>query len=296
MDRLLSLEMFVAVAREGGFAAAARRLRVSASSVTRGIAALEQRLGVSLFHRSTRAVKLTEEGADLLPRAAAILDDVADAERIAGGPSAEPHGRLVVTAPVLFGRLHVLPVVGELIDRYPALDIDMMLVDRNVRIVEEGIDAAVRIGELSDSALRAVRIGAVHPAIVASPAYLARFGTPETPADLDRHRLIASSGPRALSEWRFGQPAARPPRPRLRVNTVDSALAAAEAGIGIASLLSYQAAPALQAGRLVELLRSERGGTQPVHLLFAETRSGIPAVRRFIEAMRERGRAHGWGG
>ena len=145
MDRLQTLEMFVAVADRGGFAAAARALRVSPPAVTRGIAELEARLGVVMFHRSTRAVTLTDEGAGFLEKARQIINDLGEAERAMSGAQSEPRGQLYVTAPVAFGRLHVLPVVTELLDRHAALNIRMMLIDRNVRMIEEGIDVAVRI-------------------------------------------------------------------------------------------------------------------------------------------------------
>ena len=203
MDRLATLEMFTQVAECGGFAAAARSLRVSAPSVTRGVAELETRLGVTLFHRSTRAVSLTDDGAALLPRARRIIADLAAAERELQGAAGEPRGQLNITAPVMFGRLHVLPVVTRLLESHPDLDIELMLIDRNVRIVEEGIDIAVRIGPLADSSLRAVSIGEVRPLLAASPAYLARHGTPDGPADLAEHRVIASTGPRGPGRMAF---------------------------------------------------------------------------------------------
>ena len=296
MDRLQTLEMFVAVADRGGFAAAARALRVSPPAVTRGIAELEARLGVVMFHRSTRAVTLTDEGAGFLEKARQIINDLGEAERAMSGAQSEPRGQLYVTAPVAFGRLHVLPVVTELLDRHAALNIRMMLIDRNVRMIEEGIDVAVRIGRLADSALKAVQIGAVRQVLAASPAYLARSGVPDAPEDLLHHHLIASTGPRAANEWRFGarheiQIAVQP---RLLVNTVDAAVAAAEAGAGIVNLLSYQVEDALGAGRLIEVLRPNAPDALPVHLLFEASRSGAAATRAFVDAMRERGRTHNW--
>ncbi|WP_293700428.1 MULTISPECIES: LysR family transcriptional regulator [unclassified Sphingopyxis] len=296
MDRLLTLEMFVAVASEGGFAAAARKLNSSPPAVTRGIAALEGRLGTLLFHRSTRAVALTDEGAAFLEQARRILDDLAGAERELRGAAAEPRGQLYVTAPVMFGRLHVLPVVGALMAEHRELMVRMMLIDRNVRIVEEGIDVAVRIGPLADSALKAVRIGWVRQMLVASPAYLARRGAPQVMADLAQHDLIGMMGPRAAGEWQLASGKWRlDPRPRLVLNTVDGALAAAEAGLGIANLLSYQLADAFAAGRLIALLTNERPPALPVHLLFEPARARLPAVRLFVEAMTARGRAAGLG-
>jgi DNA-binding transcriptional LysR family regulator len=296
MDRLLTLEMFVAVASEGGFAAAARKIGSSPPAVTRGIAALEARLGTSLFHRSTRAVALTDEGAVFLGQARRILADLAGAERALRGGEAEPRGQLYLTAPVMFGRLHVLPVVGDLLARHDALAVRMMLIDRNVRIVEEGIDIALRIGPLADSSLKAVRIGAVRQMLVASPGYLARRGAPATIDALADHDLIISTGPRAAGEWNFAERRWRvEPRPRLVVNTVDAAMAAAEAGIGIANLLSYQVMDGVDAGRLIALLNAEQPPPLPVHLVFEQSRAGLPAVRLMIEAMRRRMRAAGLG-
>lgn len=296
MDRLLTLEMFVAVAGEGGFAAAARKLGSSPPAVTRGIAALEARLGTVLFHRSTRAVALTDAGAVFLDQARRILAELAGAERELRGAAAEPRGQLHVTAPVMFGRLHVLPVVGELMAQHSELAVRMMLIDRNVRIVEEGIDVAVRIGALADSGLKAVRIGSVCQMLVASPAYLARRGAPATVAGLSGHDLIGTMGPRWTSEWQFASRRWRlDAPPRLVLNTVDGALAAAEAGLGIANLLSYQLAEAIDAGRLIALLAHEAPPPLPVHLLFEPSRAGLPAVRRFIAAMKVQMRAAGLG-
>ena len=296
MDRLHTLEMFVAVADKGGFAAAARVLRVSPPAVTRGIAELEARLGVVMFHRSTRAVTLTDEGAGFLEKARRIINELGDAERALSGAQSEPRGLLYVTAPVTFGRLHVLPVVTELLDRHQELNIRMMLVDRNVRIIEEGIDVAVRIGPLADSALKAVPIGAVRQVLVASPAYLARHIAPDTADDLADHDLIATTGPRGANEWRFGSRGEKQVtvQPRLLLNTVDSAVSAAEAGVGIANLLSYQVDDLLRVGTLIEVLRPDTPVALPVNLLFEASRSAAASTRAFIDAMRDRGRMQGW--
>jgi DNA-binding transcriptional LysR family regulator len=295
MDRFDSMRIFVTVAEQGGFAAAARTLGLSPPAVTRGVAELEQRLGVTLFHRSTRAVALSDEGARFLSRARQILSDVEDAERQMQGAGADPSGQLYVTAPVQFGRLHVLPVVADMLNRYPALDIRMMLFDRNVRIVEEGIDIAVRIGALPDSSLKALQIGSVRQAIVGSPGYFARNGVPSQPSDLARHAIIASTGPRAINEWRIAKRLVKMPRrPRLMLNTVDSIVTAAEAGLGIANLLSYQVEDRLGDGRLVEVFGGEDPDSLPIHLLFDAARARIPGVRAFIDAMRARGEAMGW--
>jgi len=286
MDRLQSLEIFVTVARLGGFAPAARRLGISPPSVTRGVAELEQRLGTSLFHRTTRSVRLSEDGQDFLPHAERVLAELDEAERILAGRTGEARGTLFVTAPVAFGRLHVLPVVGEMIEAHEGLDARLLLVDRNIRIVEEGVDVAVRIGALDDSSLRSIHIADVRPVLVASPAYLARFGTPKSTAELGSHHWIATTGARAQTQWNAlgslpGQPA------RLQLNTVESIIAATEAGLGVASLLSYQVDACLQQGRLVELVGLAESDWLPVSLLFGESRARMPAVRLFIDRMRE---------
>ncbi|GFZ97610.1 MULTISPECIES: LysR family transcriptional regulator [Sphingobium] len=296
MDRFDALSAFVAVADQRGFAAAARKLGMSPPAVTRAVAALERHLGVTLFHRSTRAVSLTDEGAAFLDRARRIMSDLREAEQIVMGGRSAPRGRLYVTAPVMFGRLHVLPAIGALLAAHDGLSARMMLIDRNVRIVEEGIDVAVRIGPLADSALRVMSIGSVRQTIVASPAYLAAHGVPATPADLAGHRCIVGSGIRIGAAWRFGGKAESTVEvaPRLAVNTIDGTIAAAEAGVGVANVLSYQAAEAVAAGRLVRLLEDHAPPPVPVSLLYDAGRAAMPAVRLFLEAMRERARQGSW--
>ncbi|TNE33554.1 MAG: LysR family transcriptional regulator [Alphaproteobacteria bacterium] len=295
MDRLSAYRMFIEVARIGSFTGAARELGISPQGMTRGIAALEDHLGVRLFQRSTRAVSLTAEGAGLLPQIERILRDLAETERTTTGALAEPQGELAITAPITFGQIHVAPTIADLLSRYPQLDVRLLLIDRNVRLVEEGIDVAVRIGALADSALRAIQIGSVRQVIAASPAYLARRGVPECPADLGKHDLIASTGPRGSSEWRFAgqsEPVGR--RRRLRVNTVAAALAAAEAGVGLANFFSYQVADALAEGRLIEVLKPEPVSPVPVSLVFDPSRSGSAATRAFIAAMKNRAQTISW--
>lgn len=296
MDRFDALSAFVAVADQRGFAAAARKLGMSPPAVTRAVAALERHLGVTLFHRSTRAVSLTDEGAAFLDRARRIMSELREAEQIVMGGRSAPRGQLYVTAPVMFGRLHVLPAIGALLAAHDGLSARMMLIDRNVRIVEEGIDVAVRIGPLADSALRVMSIGSVRQTIVASPAYLAAHGVPATPADLAGHRCIVGSGIRIGAAWRFGGKAESTVEvaPRLTVNTIDGTIAAAEAGVGVANVLSYQAAEAVAAGRLVRLLEDHAPPPVPVSLLYDAGRAAMPAVRLFLEAMRERARQGAW--
>lgn len=297
MDRFESLTAFVAVADRHGFAAAARALNTSPPAITRAVAALERRLGVTLFHRSTRAVSLTDEGAAFLDRARRIITELREAEQFVMGGRLVPRGQLYVTAPVLFGRLHVLPVITALLREHEGLSAHMMLLDRNVRIVEEGIDVAVRIGPLADSALRTVTIGSVRQTIVASPAYLAVHGIPASPDDLRIHDCITGSGPRAGGGWLFGAKGevAVEIVPRLSVDTVDATLAAAEAGVGFANVLSYQSAEGIAAGRLVRVLADHTPPPLSVSLIYDAGRAAMPAVRTFIEAMREHARLGEWG-
>lgn len=297
MDRFESLSAFVAVADQRGFAAAARALSMSPPAVTRAVAALERHLGVTLFHRSTRAVSLTNEGATFLDRARRILAELREAEQIMMGGRSVPRGQLYVTAPVMFGRLHVLPVINGLLASHDGLTARMMLLDRNVRIIEEGIDVAVRIGALADSTLRVMTIGTVRQTVVASPAYLSEHGAPVTPADLAGHRCVVGSNLRAGSAWSFGTrcDSIVDIAPLLTVNSIDAALAAAEAGVGLANVLSYQAAGCIANGRLVEILVDHAPPPMPVSLLYDPGRAAMPAVRAFIGAMRAQAGQRAWG-
>ena len=282
MDRLLTLEMFVAVANEGGFAAAARKLGSSPPAVTRGIAALEARLGTVLFHRSTRAVALTDAGAAFLEQARRILADLVGAEREIRGAEAEPRGQLHLTAPVMFGRLHVLPVVGALMAQHRELAVRMMLIDRNVRIVEEGIDVAVRIGELPESSLIARRVGETRRVICASPAYLKRAGVPKTPSDLTQHRCIGFTGLAPTSEWSFASERVAL-RPALTTNQVDVAIDACLRGTGCSQFLCYQVKALLDARKLVRLLPDLEPPALPIQLAYPHARLLSSNVRAFVD-------------
>lgn len=290
MDRFDALTVFVAVAEQRGFAKASRTLRISPPAVTRTIAALEAHLGSALFHRSTRSVTLTEEGTLLLERAREILAGLQDAEHAVMRGQATPQGDLRITAPTLFGQMHVLPVLAALLRQNRDLRAQLLLVDRNVRIIEEGIDVAVRIGVLDDSSLISVPLGMVRQCLVASPEYCAGRGMPEHPEQLASHDIIGGDSGRTGTSWHFGD---RPGRgiavkPRFAVNSVDARLAAAAAGLGIANVLSYQAAAGLAAGTLRLVLQDYVPRPLPVQLVFHPNRSRLPAVRRFIEMMQER--------
>jgi len=238
MDRLQNMEVFVAVVDQGGFAAAARKLDLSAPVVTRAVAELEARLGVTLLIRTTRQVRVTEAGARYAEDCRRILADVGEAESATSGSRSLVTGTLSVTAPVLFGNLHVTPIVTAYLQRHPDVDAHCVFVDRVVNLIDEGLDVAVRIGELPDSTLRAIAVGRVRRMLVASPAYLAAKGLPQRPEDLTQHTLIQPTQVLPYPEWRFaegGRPLVQRIRPRLRTSTNDAARSAALAGLGVRS-------------------------------------------------------------
>ena len=287
MDRLDALRTFIAVADKGSFTEAARSLNVSGTAATRAVASLEASLGAALFRRTTRSVRLTDDGIAYLDRCRAALADLDDAAEMLRGRSSEPRGTLVVTAPVVFGRLHILPVITGLLERFPALDVRLSLIDRVVRLAEEGIDVAVRIADLSDSALHALRVAEIRRVLTASPEYLMQHNAPKSASDLHDHALISFDQlAGATSEWRFGQtgkPAIRI-APRLTVNSADAAISAARAGLGIVRTLSYQVADDIAAGRLTPLLVDLEPPPVPVNLVFQANRRSTPNVRAFLDA------------
>jgi DNA-binding transcriptional LysR family regulator len=290
MDRLDAMRAFAAVADLGSFAEAARRLRLSPAAVTRAVALLEDRLGQMLLNRTTRSVRLTERGAVYLETCKRILLDVEEADRRVRGEDAAPRGTLTIAAPVMFGRLHVLPIVGQMLRKHRNLAVRLTLSDRMVHLVEEEIDAAVRIGDLADSAMLGLTVGEVRRVLVASPDYLAVRGAPATPAALAGHDLIAFESIDATNDWRFAQSSVRI-EPLLAVNTADAAIAAAEAGLGITRTLSYQVHAALEAGRLRVLLDDFAPPPIPVTIVYPRRRQGSANVAAFVLAARQHLRA-----
>ncbi len=289
MDRLDALRAFIAVAERASFAAAARGLRWSPAAVTRAVAMIEAELGVTLFHRTTRVVRLTEPGALYAEQCRRILAELEAARSQVRGEDASPRGTLSVTAPVVFGRLHVMPIVEALAAAHPALAIRLTFVDRVTHLVEEGFDIGVRIGALPDSALVAVPLTQVHRVVVASPAYLAMYGEPDLPDELRQHAIIAFDGLEATDAWRFAVP--RQPGatsvsvavvPRLIVNSADAAIAAALRGRGITRVLSYQVEEAVRQGRLRHLLGAHEPPSVPVSLVFQASRRSSPNIAAFV--------------
>ncbi|CAI0736334.1 LysR family transcriptional regulator [Serratia entomophila] len=282
MDRLDELAIFVAVIQHGSLAAAGRKLRRSAPAITRAIAALEQRFGARLVERTTRRLAPTEAGLRLAERAQLLLQDYRTA--VLDAADTQLGGLLRITSPVQFGRMHVAPVVMAFLDDYPQMQIEMVLNDRNLDLIDEGLDVAVRIGHQQDSSRVARRLGQVSRVTVASPGYLARRGEPLTPAQLVEHDTIVGTQRPSLREWRFG-PQENGERvrlaPRLLLNEVETQLLAARAGKGIARLLSYQVADDLAAGTLVRLLPAFEPLPMPVQLVAQHVQRMPLKVRTF---------------
>ena len=288
MDRLDAVTAFVMVADEESFAAAARKLERTPAAVTRAVADLEKSLRKRLFNRTTRSVGLTEAGHLYLERARALL--AANSEFEGASPDdPEPSGVLTITAPANFGRQHLMPLVWAFMEKYPRIDARVLLLDRVVSLIEEGIDLALRYGKLPDSSLRATRVFTAKTTIYASPGYIARHGAPKTPSDLINHRLISTWSLNPLPErWTLGGGPAGEPiqvsiKPRMVINTTEAAADAAAAGLGLANLVSYQAAHHVASGQLVELLPDFAVADIPVHIVQPSGRFTPPKVRVFID-------------
>ncbi len=289
------MTVFVAVGEERSFAQAARKLDLSPAAVTRAVLTLEENLGVKLLQRTTRSVRLTDAGQRYLDDARQILAMVAEADETASGLNTSPQGQLAVTAPVLFGKLYVMPAIVDFLTAYPAVQVNAFFLDRNVNVVEEGMDVAVRIGELPDSSLKALRVGTVSRVVCASPTYLARHGVPQLPGDLAGHAIIMAAGVTPRNEWKFGRGAAAETvrvLPRLIVTSNDGAIEAAKAGLGLVRVMSYQIASELAEGKLKVVLAGHQEAPLPVHLLHRESKYGSSKVRAFIDQLADTLRAN----
>jgi DNA-binding transcriptional LysR family regulator len=286
MDRIDAMQAFVAVADLQGFAPAARKLGLSPSGVTRLIAALEQRLGARLLQRTTRSVTLTDIGTRYLERARRILADVEEAEGSAQDERTRPSGRLVVSAPVGFGRLHVSPVMSAYLKRYPEVSAELRLADRMVNLVEDGIDLAVRIGHLADSSLVARHVGEMRRIVVASSGYLQQRGEPNTPEAVASHETIQFGAMTASPDWRFVEDNSEirvACTPRFTTNSADAAIQYAEQGGGLTRVLAYQAADAIKGGRLRVVLAQFEQPPLPIHIVYPTSRLLSAKVRAFID-------------
>jgi DNA-binding transcriptional LysR family regulator len=286
MDKLRAMETFVRVVDGGSLTAAALALHTSLPSVVRTLAALEAALGVRLLNRTTRRMALTDEGREYCERCRRVLAEVDEAEAALSARRAAPGGRLRLTSPVTFGRLHVAPVATEFIVRHPAVHLDMLLLDRVVDLVEEGIDAGVRIGRLPDSSLVAIPVGHTRRVVCASPAYLKRAGIPQKPADLARHACVNFGGLAPGGDWRFGTGAGATRvdvTPLLASNQIDPALDACVRGVGAGQFLCYQVQALLDNGRLRRVLQAFEPAPLPIHVIYPQARLLSANVRAFAD-------------
>jgi len=284
MDRLDELTVFIAILDAGSLTGAGRKLRRSPPSVTRSLAALEDRVGARLVERTTRRLAPTEAGRQLAEHARRLL---ADYESAIGEVSGQPlRGVLRVTAPLVFGRRHVAPIIGDFLDAHPSMRVELTLSDRNLDLIEHEIDVAVRIGPLTDSSLVARRVGEVGRVLVASPAYLDRHGTPRLPGDLAEHDVIVPTDRPSQQGWRFqaaGRERVVRVIPRLAVNEVDAMLLAVRAGRGIGRALSYQVVEDIASGTLVRLLSEFEPDPLPVHIVVPSVQHLAPKARAFVD-------------
>ena len=287
MDRLDALEVFLAVADHGSLAEAARRRGRSPAAVTRTLNDLEMRLGARLLVRTTRRVVLTEAGQRMAAQARQLVAAYTEAMAQVAGEAAAPSGTLRISAPLMFGRRHIAPLAAAFLDAYPEMRVELYFSDRIVDLVDEGVDVALRIGELDPSSLVARRLGRVRRVLVASPAYLARAGLPVTPADLAKHEIVAFAMLPGDLRWSFSGADGRVHsvriRPRVQANQMDVVIEAAIEGRGIAAPLSYQVADALSSGQLVRLLRDFEPPTSPVQFVYPTARLMAPKLRAFLD-------------
>lgn len=295
MDRLEAMSLLVEAVEGGSLSAAARRFGVPLASVSRKIAELEALLNVRLLLRTTRRIDLTDAGRDYVAASKRILEEVGEAERTAAGEYRAPKGELVVTAPVAFGRLVVLPVVTGFLAAFPEVDVRLVLADGVVNLLEDHVDLAVRVGEPPESGLIAMRLGAIQRVVVGSPAYLERRGVPQDPQQLSRHDCVTFAAFDSPTLWNFASGAkaiAAPVRSRLIVNTAEAAVDAAVAGVGFTRIACYQAAQALRDGSLVAILKAFEFAPSPVNFIHAGGQGRIPLkLRAFLDFAAPRLRA-----
>jgi len=285
MDRFQAMRIFVRVVEAQSFAAAARELGSSPPAVTRAVAFLEEITGARLLTRTTRSVTLTEPGANYYDDCKRLLADLEEAEAAAGGAYARPSGTLTITAPVLFGQMYIFPVMTEFLDLYPEVRGRVLLFDRIVNIVEEGIDLAIRIGHMADTSMSAIKVGTVRRIVCGSPDYFARRGRPQGPADIGAHRVVASTGSSAPLDWQFGgdQNIRLSVNARLQTNSIEAARKAAIDGWGLLRMLSYQAVPFIENGSLEVVLSDYEPEPLPIHIVHPEGRHAPAKVRAFID-------------
>lgn len=295
MDKLETMRVFVEVAEYQSFVAASRKLDLSPPAVTRSIAQLEHNLGVRLFNRTTRHVRLTDSGARFFDDAKRILEDLEQAEAAASGSYANPKGVLSVTAPVLFGQKYIASILTEYLQQNPEVEVRAMFYDRVGNILDEGLDVAIRIGHLKDSSLFATQVGSIQRIVCGSPEYFDKHGTPESPGDLTNHEIILASTVESSTTWRFesssGKMAVKV-SPRLHCSQNGAAIEAAKQGFGITRLMSYQVGEEFQTGSLIRILRDYEADPLPVSIIHLEGRQANAKIRSFIDLAVERLRAN----
>jgi DNA-binding transcriptional LysR family regulator len=294
VDKFKGLRIFIAIAEHGSLTAASLQLDVSLPTVVRTLAELERHLGVTLFHRTTRRIKLSDEGRRYLQTCRAALGQLEEAEKALTATRSKPSGRLTITSSVMFGRRHVAPLVSAFLKRYRDVSAELLLLDRVVDLVEDGIDVGVRIGPLPDSSLHALKVGTVRRVVCASPAYLKRCGVPKHPDDLARHTLVHLSGLGSAKLLHFvdeGRNHDVAITPRWASNSVDAALGAVIDGLGIGQFLSYMVKPLLHDGSLRLLLESFEPAVVPVTIVYPHSRLLSTKVRLFVDESAPRLRA-----
>lgn len=285
MDRLRAMQVFVRIVESGSLTAAAAALGVSAPSVVRSLAALERAVGVRLLNRTTRRSSLSDEGREYYERCRRVLSEVEAADAALSARRVEPKGRLRLTAPVMYGRMCVAPIVTEFAAKYPGVEVELLLLDRVVDLVEDGIDAAIRISRLPESSLVALRVGETRRVLCAAPAYLRSAGMPKTPAELADHRCILFTGLTSNNEWSFaGEPPTRVPiRPALRTNQFDVAINAVLQGLGCGQFLCYQVEALTEKRKLTRILRQFEPLPVPIQIVYPHARLLSPNVRAFVD-------------
>ena len=285
MDRLEAMSFFLTVVDAGSLSAASRKLRVPLATVSRKISALEGHLKTRLLTRSNRQVVLTEAGSAFVIACRRIVQDIAEAEREASGEYDIPKGQLFLSAPIALGRLYLLPIVTDFLKEHPSIDVRMALVDRRMNLVEEQVDIALRVGELTDSSLKATKVGAVRRVVCASPTYLERRGSPAYPADLQKHDCITFENTISADEWIFNLGGTEKPFPihsRLVVSTAEAAIDAAIAGLGLTRAIDYQIDSPRRAGALALALEAFKSPPKPVHLIYGGTHLPLK-TRAFLD-------------
>jgi DNA-binding transcriptional LysR family regulator len=286
LDRLDAMSVLLAAVESGSLSKASRKLKVPLATVSRKVAELEAYLNADLLIRSAKGLELTPAGRSYVTSAKAILEQLTEAERAAAGEYTEPKGALVVTAPIMFGRLHALPVVTRFLSSYPDVAVQLVLTDRVAHFLDDQVDVALRIGPLPDSSLIATRLGAVRRVVCATPDYLSANGVPATPEDLARYNVISFEGVTSPSTWTFqsnGTELNVSFRSRLSVNTIDAAIAAGLAGVGFIRAMSYQVVDFVRSGRMTVVLAPFEPSPRPVHLVYDKQNRLPLKVRAFVD-------------